>query len=251
MSQADPLSTRYRPLVVELQAAIDAGDAAAFRGAFERLREDMGAELMPELKRITASAQSALMRFRERVRLDALAGQEIPDARKRLAHVVKLTDEAAHRTLDLVEQSGPIIDATAREAAQLLEAWTAYGNRELAVAALWPERTLNYLERSIVDANRVRDQLTQMLMAQGYQDITGQIIRGVTSLVGELEDVLGQLVALTNGEDTRRMPALRAPAAAPDWQAGLGPQVPGVAVADAMSGQDDIDALLTQFSGGG
>jgi chemotaxis protein CheZ len=90
-----------------------------------------------------------------------------------------------------------------------------------------------------------------MLMAQGYQDITGQIIRGVTSLVGELEDVLGQLVALTDGEATRRMPALRAPAEAPDWKAGLGPQVPGVAVADAMSGQDDIDALLNQFSGGG
>lgn len=251
MSQAAPLSTRFRPLVVELQAALDAGDDAAFRGAFERLREEMGAELMPGLKRITESAQCALVRFRDRVRLDALAGQEVPDARKRLAHVVKLTDEAAHRTLDLVEQSGPIIDATGREAAQLLEAWSSYGQRQLAVASLWPERTLNYLERTIVEANRVRDQLSQMLLAQGYQDITGQIIRGVTSLVGELEDVLGQLVALTNGEDTRRMPALRAPAAEVDWRAGVGPQVPGVQAADAMSGQDDIDALLNSIAGGG
>jgi chemotaxis protein CheZ len=251
MSQADPLSTRFRPLVADLQAALDADDDAAFRGAFERLRETMGAELMPELKRITESAQCALVRFRDRVRLDTLAEQEVPDARKRLAHVVKLTDEAAHRTLDLVEQSGPIIEATGREAAQLLEAWTAYGNRQLAVASLWPERTLNYLERTIVEGNRVRDQLTQMLMAQGYQDITGQIIRGVTSLVGELEDVLGQLVALTNGEDTRRMPALRVPPEQKDWRGGVGPQVPGTEASDAMSGQDDIDALLNSIAGGG
>src|SRR5882672_1779480 len=244
MSGADSLSTRFRPLVLQLQAALDANDDAAFRDAFDRLRGDMSADLMPELKRITVSAQCALARFRDRVRLDALAGQEVPDARKRLAHVVKLTDEAAHRTLDLVEQSGPLIDQTAREAAQLIEAWSAYGPRELALASLWPDRTLAFLERTLADADRVRDHLSQMLLAQGYQDITGQIIRGVISLVGELEDALGQLVALANGDDTRRMPALKEPAAAPDWRAGVGPQIPGLAAADAVSAQDDIDALL-------
>ena len=39
----------------------------------------------------------------------------------------------------------------------------------------------------------MRGNLSEMLMAQGYQDITGQIIRGVIALVGELEAVLGQL----------------------------------------------------------
>ncbi len=117
--------------------------------AFEALRESLSAEFMPELKRLTASAESALARFRERARIDALADQEVPDARKRLAHVVKLTDEAAHRTLDLVEKSGPLVEQTAREAAELLEAWTAYGNRECAGNSLWPERTLGFLERSL------------------------------------------------------------------------------------------------------
>src|SRR3954469_5883090 len=125
MSPADSL-TRYRPLVDALQGALDAGDDAAFRVCFEQLREGMNAEFMPELKRITASAQEALRRFREETRLDSLAANEVPDARKRLAHVVKLTDEAAHRTLDLVERSGPIITQATREAAELLEAWSAY-----------------------------------------------------------------------------------------------------------------------------
>ena len=250
MSTTDTPPARYRPFVVDLNAALDANDEAGFRAAFDRLREAMGVELMPELKRITASAQSALHRFRERSRLDALAAHEVPDARKRLAHVVKLTDEAAHRTLDLVEQSGPLIDQTARGAAQLLEEWSARGSRDLAAASLWPERAQEFLERALADADQVRGHLSQMLLAQGYQDMTGQIIRGVITLVGELEDVLGQLVALANGEDTRRMPMLRLEAAPQAWRAGTGPQIPEIADASAMSGQDDIDALLASMAGG-
>jgi chemotaxis protein CheZ len=244
------LRDRYGALIAALQGAVDANDDGAFHSAFESLRESLGAEFMPELKRLTASAESALARFRERARIDALADQEVPDARKRLAHVVKLTDEAAHRTLDLVERSGPLVEQQAREASELLESWSVYGNRECAGNSLWPERTLNFLERSLTDADRVRALLSEMLMAQGYQDITGQIIRSVISLVGEIEAVLGQLVALSNGEDTRRMPALRLPAGdAADWEQGLGPQVPGISDASAVAGQDDIDALLASVAG--
>src|SRR5688572_3811525 len=112
----EPLREQYGSLVAALQAAIDAGDDTAFRGAFDHLRERLSAEFMPELKRLTATAECALQRFREEARIDALAGQDVPDARKRLAHVVELTDEAAHRTLDLVERSGPLIEQHAKEA---------------------------------------------------------------------------------------------------------------------------------------
>jgi chemotaxis protein CheZ len=246
------LRERYGSMVVALQAAIDAGDDTAFRAAFDGLREGLAAEFMPELKRLTASAESALARFRERARIDALADQEVPDARKRLAHVVQLTDEAAHRTLDLIEKSGPLLEQNAKEAAELLEAWKVHGARSLAAASLWPERALTFMERSLEDADRVRALLSEMLMAQGYQDITGQIIRSVIALVGEIEAVLGQLVALSNGDDTRRMPALKAagPSDKGTWQQGVGPQVPGISDTSAVAGQDDIDALLASMAGG-
>ena len=65
-------------------------------------------------------------------------------------------------------------------------------------------------------------------MAQGYQDLTGQIIRGVISLVGELETMLGQLVRLSNGDETvRALRTLTSPAQ--DLSRGVGPTVPGVA----------------------
>jgi len=248
MSQPASLNARYRTTVDALQGALDAGNEAAFRQAFEQLREGMSAEFMPELKRITASAQEALRRFREETRLDALAANEVPDARKRLAHVVKLTEEAAHRTLDLVERSGPIVDQAARDAADLLEAWSAYPHRDGVGGSLWPERAHAFLERAVKDTDEVRGNLSEMLLAQGYQDLTGQITRGVIALVGELETMLGHLVRLSNGDETMR--SLRAlPAPVNDLSRGIGPTVPGVQDGGSVNDQDDIDALLKSFGG--
>jgi len=248
MSQADTLDGRYRSHVTDLAGALDANDEAAFRAAFDRLRAQFNVELNPELKRITADAMSALRRFREQARLEVLADHEVPDARRRLAHVVKLTEEAAHRTLDLVEQSSPLIDRRALEAAQLLEEWGLHGSRQLAVNSMWPERANDSLERAVRDAEHVRRFLSQMLLAQGYQDLSGQIIHAVIRLVMELETVLGQLVSLAHGEDTRRMPALKLEPTQPmplqDGSRGSGPHVPGVGTSQIVSDQDDIDALI-------
>src|SRR6187200_3681485 len=133
MSTTNPDPERFRVQIAALQSALDGGDCAAFRAAFDCLSAEMDSGLLPELKRLTATAQSALARFSAEARLDKLAGHEVPDARKRLTHVVKLTDEAAHRTLDLVELCGPLVDEAARGAARLLDSWNPSGGRDAAV----------------------------------------------------------------------------------------------------------------------
>ena len=239
MSTTLPDPERYRAQVVALHGAMESGNALAFRHAFDELCAEMDSGLLPELKRITAKAQSALARFSAEARLDALAGHEVPDARKRLTHVVKLTDEAAHRTLDLVELCGPLVDDAARGAAQLLE------SRNLPQ---WPSRAEEFLDRTRRDADALRAHLSELLMAQGYQDITGQIIRSVIALVDELERVLGKLVQIAEGiEVTSLVRSLPTPL---NWEQGLGPQVAGIANGDAVAGQDDIDALLSQMAAG-
>jgi chemotaxis protein CheZ len=250
MSHADSLHARYRSHVAELASAIDANDAEAFRAAFERLRGQLNVELNPELKRLAADAQSALRRFREQTRLEVLAGEEVPDARRRLAHVVKLTEEAAHRTLDLVDQSTPLVDRMGLESSQLLEEWGMHGSRQLAVNTLWPERANETLERTVRGAEHVRRYLSQMLLAQGYQDLSGQIISGVIRLVSELETVLGKLVALANGDDTRRMPALKLEdlPADSELRRGVGPHVPGTSDGATMSSQGAIDLLIASIA---
>lgn len=208
----------------------------------------MDVGLLPELKRLTATAQSALARFSSEARLDTLAGHEVPDARKRLTHVVKLTDEAAHRTMDLVDGCVPLVGEAARGAALLLETWDSYGDRDQAIASLWPERAATYIKRTRADSETLRANLSELLMAQGYQDITGQIIRSVIALVDELEAVLGKLVQIAEGREVTSL--VRTLPAEPSWERGLGPQVAGIASSDAVSGQDDIDALLSQMTAG-
>ncbi len=249
MAQHESLTARYGTLVAGLQDALAGGDEAAFRDAFERLRGEVNVELNPELKRITASVQDALRRFREEARLEVLADQEVPDARRRLAHVVKMTEEAAHRTLDLVEQSSPLVNRLSTEAAQLLEEWGLHGSRQLAVSTFWPERAYESLERSVRDAALLRRYLSQMLLAQGYQDLSGQIINAVINLAVKLETVLGELLLLAHGDETRRLLALKLPEAGAS-QAGMGPQVPGTAGHAPVGNQDDIDALIASVAGG-
>ena len=86
-----------------------------------------------DLRKLTGDLQSALQRFRVDSRLVDLAEKDVPNARLRLDHVLQLTDEAAHRTLDLVEQSGPLAERTARAASELIELWQRFRERKIAV----------------------------------------------------------------------------------------------------------------------
>ena len=74
---------------------------------------------MTSVRKVRGDLQAALERFRSDSRLPELTERQVPDARLRLAHVLKLTDDAAHRTMDLVDQSCPLVDAVAHEAQRL------------------------------------------------------------------------------------------------------------------------------------
>ena len=146
--------------------------------------------LMAELHDLTCNLRSALERFRFDSRLNDLAEKEMPDARQRLNHVLKLTDSAAHRTLDLVEQSCPPAERTAREAAALTELVGALPRRQhfaVRSSATCSRAWTSSCGAAHADSETVRANLAEVLLAQGYQDLTGQIIRGVMMLVSEVE----------------------------------------------------------------
>src|SRR5258708_19919617 len=63
-----------------------------------------------DLRALNASLQRTLDEFRNSFHRASIAGKDMPDARVRLDHVLKLTEEAAHRTLDLVDRSRPLDD---------------------------------------------------------------------------------------------------------------------------------------------
>ncbi|MEP7244426.1 MAG: protein phosphatase CheZ [Gammaproteobacteria bacterium] len=201
-------------------------------------------DLLAQLADLTSHLRSALDRFRLDSRLTALAEKEIPDARQRLNHVLQLTDAAAHRTMDLVEQSGPPADRTAREAQSLAGPWGRFRAGTISVADYCDliGRIDQFLTAARTDSEMVRANLAEVMLAQDYQDLSGQIIRGVMNLVSEVEVVLVDLSklagsqagfgAVPGGEGTR----------------GFGPAIPGVDHGGTViNEQADIDALLSDL----
>jgi chemotaxis protein CheZ len=208
------------------------------------LREGSAPEtdLVAELRDLTHNLRSALDRFRLDSRLADLAEKEMPDARQRLSHVLTLTDQAAHRTLDLVEQSGPPAERTAREAAALSEPWGRFRAGRIGVAEYQDllQRMDGFLGSAQRDSDAVRRNLAEVLLAQGYQDLSGQIIRGVMHLVSEVETALGDLTRLS------RAVGEIIPGAAHSPTGLCGPSVPGVDTGGTIiSEQHDVDALLS------
>jgi chemotaxis protein CheZ len=201
-------------------------------------------DLLGQLASLTHNLRSALDRFRLDPRLTALADKEIPDARQRLSHVLKLTEAAAHRTLDLVEQSGPPADRIAKEAASLTGPWERFRAGKIGVADYLDllKRIDSFLAAARTDSEMVRTNLAEVLLAQDYQDLTGQIIRGVMNLVAEVEVVLVDLTHLT-GRDGRAEAQ-----GATDSNRGHGPTIPGVSQSAAtVNGQAELDALLSDL----
>jgi chemotaxis protein CheZ len=227
----------YAPWITAMSRALEGGDSRGFGIALAGFDQARNAEFTERVRRVATDLQSALDRFRVDSRLIDLAQHQVPDARHRLEHVLRLTDDAAHRTMDLVEQCCPLAERTAHEAERLIGAQEA----ERSSPSLQSQITA-FLKQTGTSMAAVRSNLAEVLLAQGYQDLSGQIIRGVMTLVDELEQALGDLARLA-GHD----PEGAARRSSRESAASQGPAVPGINHGHAVSGQQDVDALLSDL----
>ena len=160
---------------------------------------------------------------------------EIPDARERLAYVGKMTEDAANKVLNMVDAAQPVCQSAASDA-EVLAA-------RLATLAEHPELGVGEARAALAEAVEalrhqggvVRGQsgvLTDIMMAQDFQDLSGQVIKKVEGIISHTEQQVRMLLAQTEGR------GIEAPAAA----RLEGPQVPEKAVA-----QEDVDDLLASM----
>jgi chemotaxis protein CheZ len=250
MSSFQVLKLEYSACVEALTDALRAEDETAFFAAVDHIVHMREPGMFKELRQLTGDLQKALERFSVESRLQDIAENEIPDARARLTHVISMTEEAAHRTLDLVEQSGPLAERTAHEAASLIDSFDSFKSRAngaqgfdaviRSLDGLLPllKSMDKFLPSVRANSELIRRNLADVLLAQGYQDLTGQIIRSVMKLVSELESALASLARLSG--DVVEHTTL-----GESSSAGQGPVVPGVTKGEVASGQTDVDALLS------
>lgn len=123
------------------------------------------------------------------------AASAIPDARERLAYVATMTEQAAQRALTATELAKPIQDRLAADASRLDELWTKLLRRDLGVAEFRDlvAETHAYLQDVPERVSATNAQLLEIMMAQDFQDLTGQVIKKITDIIQNLE---GQLLTL-------------------------------------------------------
>ena len=160
---------------------------------------------------------------------------EIPDARDRLNYVGTLTEDAAHKVLATVERGLPECNQVAERGREL-----AHTIRRRAQADLSPmickammKQCADYADRAAGFAQDQNALLTEIMMTQSFQDLSGQVIKKVVDIISRTENQLLNLLV-----DTAPLSAIV------KEQGGelQGPQVP-----DKALKQDDVDDLLASM----
>jgi chemotaxis protein CheZ len=218
-----------------MSRAASEGNEDALNVALAGFENARNATMTMEVRRVANDLQYALEHFHANAKLIDLAQRQVPDAKHRLAHVLRLTDDAAHRTMDLVERSAPLADHATHEADRLI----SLQQQGSSAQQLAPQLTA-FVTLIASSMGAVRSNLNEVLIAQGYQDLSGQIIRGVMKLIQELEIALADLLRIA-GPGTEAGTITHSSCSAP------GPLVPGIPQENAVGGQQDVDALLSQL----
>ncbi|WP_341501679.1 protein phosphatase CheZ [Gallaecimonas sp. GXIMD4217] len=212
----------------------------------ESLLRDMSlaanSELFSEVGKLTRELHDAMTEFQQDPRLATLATQEIPDATERLNHVITMTEQAANQTMDAVEACLPMADRLLDTVGALQPSWQRLMEKELQLGEF---RQLCYdldafIKASEADANELRNKLNEVLMAQGFQDLTGQIIRRVIELVREVEEKLVGLLTAFGAPEAQEH----------QQQSGIkaeGPILDAEKRDDVVSNQDEVDDLLSSL----
>jgi len=166
----------------------------------------------------------------------ALAAEAIPDARDRLSYVAAMTERAAERALNAIDVAQPMQEALARTAKGLDRRWSEWAASAAALDEAHPLvlDTRGYLAEVPVTAEAINAQLMEIMMAQDFQDLTGQVIKKMMDVINQVEIDLLQ-VLIDNS------PAEKRDALAVNLQNG--PQFkPGNP--SAVAGQAQVDDLL-------
>jgi len=164
------------------------------------------------------------------------AAHAIPDARDRLHYVARMTEQAANRVLNAAEQLQPVQDDLQARAVALDARWDDWFDHpvELADARVLVDDTRSLLKAIPEATKATQDSLLDIIMAQDFQDLTGQVIMKMLHVVTAIETELVQ-VLIDSVPSERREEAN---------SLLNGPEVSPKGKADVVTSQDQVDDLL-------
>lgn len=235
-------------LVTQLQE----GDIESANQTIYQLCKMRESALFQEIGKLTRELHDTLNSFAQDRNFEKLAQESLPDAKKRLDYVVQVTEESAHKTITVVEQSLQVVNDLEQRCDSLQQQFSKDSETSSSDVK---ESLQQNLSATIADAKSINASLIEVLMAQSYQDVTGQVIHRVIKLVQDIEISLVNMIRCCglSGDNTSAVKTDEVGQNKKD-SFGFGPVVPGVnhggkpaaSVENAVvQNQDDVDDLLS------
>jgi chemotaxis protein CheZ len=165
------------------------------------------------------------------------ASTQIVDAQDRLYYVATLTEQAANKVLNTLDEGMPAQDVLSKRAKEMDIRWANLFAGKLSIAEF---KSLagdsQQFAMFVTDSTeKEKARLLEIMMAQDFQDITGQLIKKVVAITKTVEHELAELLR------DNAPPAVRDKIHKP-VQLMQGPSVPSVAL-----DQDNVDDLLADL----
>jgi chemotaxis protein CheZ len=189
-------------------------------------------EVFQQLGAITRMLHDTLQQLGVMPRLQA-AADGLPDARSRLNYIARKTAQAAEKVLDSVDHAKSEHQRIAAETRRLAAALTNDPVRAVASGAV-----MNFVGDVEARTARIDHHLTDIMLAQDFHDLTGQVVAKVVTLATDLEDSLLKLLVQVVP------PEQRAKVVSSEL---LGPVVDDKGRADVVTNQGEVDDLLASL----
>ena len=204
---------------------------------------------------LTRGLHEAIVNFHVDADLNAdppeISNSNIQDASDRLQYVIQLTQDAADKTMDKVEAVAPIALNLGQEAHRIKEEWNKLKRREITkddFKSLYV-RIDEFLQQMGEGTDQLNSSLQDIILEQGYQDLSGQVLKKVIGLITDVEEELVNLMRIAGQveEVTGLASSETERPEKPVNGQGEGPQIHADKRDDVVQNQDDVDDLLSSL----
>lgn len=242
----------------QLVAVLEQGQLADAMEIIKELHEFRHQTFFSEVGHLTRGLHEAIKAFSHELggglELGDTTVKPDADAAERLNYVIEVTEKNAHETMDRVDKALSLVDRLDSQSERFKDLLLLVGQLEKEHDSLSGvyDRTCAVKEESEQTIATLRAELTDIVVSQSYQDITGQLIRRVINLVTNVETHLIGLMEMA--AQVERLSGIQTETVADEENKtnnknsiqAEGPQV-NKERADVVSNQDEVDDLLSSL----
>ncbi|CAH7346618.1 Protein phosphatase CheZ [Vibrio chagasii] len=223
-----------------LVSALESGDITAANIIIESSYREADTELFKGVGKLTRKVYDVAQDLLLDEKL-ANNASEIPDARGGLDYILSKTEESANITIDFVDSTLSTLEGKDAQSEQVLQGIDDFMGKKLS-----PQEfiiLLNDIKKHIISVDSshrlMKSQLNDVLLAQGYQDLTGQVVKKISTCLHDIEENLVTLLTMSgNTTNCTTKVEEKAPAL-------TGPTI--VQSQETVENQDDVDDLLSSL----